>query len=106
MLPPNYEYQSNFARKYYGQGKADGRMDGLAEGRAEGLAEGSRMALVELVSRQLSLRFGPLDDVALSRIAAASTAELNQIAERLLAAPTLDSALSVAAVPAETNTPK
>ena len=27
----NYEYQSNFARKYYGQGKAEGRVEGLRE---------------------------------------------------------------------------
>jgi hypothetical protein len=89
MLPANYEYQSDFARKYYGQGKTDGRAEGLAEG----LAKGSRETLIKL----LSLRFGPLDGTALSRIAAASRAELEDVAERLLTAPTLDEALGAAA---------
>ena len=32
-----YEYQSDFAKKYYGQGRADGRDEGRAEGEARGL---------------------------------------------------------------------
>jgi predicted transposase YdaD len=47
-----YEYQSDFARRYYGQGKAEGRMEGRAEGKTEG-----RM---ELTLKLLALRFGPL----------------------------------------------
>ena len=31
----NYEYQSDFARKYYGQGLAKGKAEGLAAGKAE-----------------------------------------------------------------------
>ncbi len=77
MLPANYEYRSDFARKYYGQGKSEGRI------------EGSRETLTKL----LSLRFGPLDETARSRIAAASSAELDEIAERLLTAPSLAEAL-------------
>jgi hypothetical protein len=34
------EYQSDFARSYVAQGKAEGKAEGLAEGKAEGLAEG------------------------------------------------------------------
>jgi hypothetical protein len=85
MLPANYEYQSDFARKYYGQGKTEGK------------AEGSREALSRLIARLLGLRFGPLDDAALSRIAVASTTELEQIGEHSLTAPTLEAALSVVA---------
>jgi hypothetical protein len=80
MLPANYEYQSDFARKYYGQGKTDGR----------------HQTLIDLVTKQLSLRFGPLDATALRRISTASDAALEQIAERLLTAPTLEAALSTA----------
>ncbi|HEY0939624.1 MAG TPA: DUF4351 domain-containing protein [Steroidobacter sp.] len=72
------------ARKFYGQGKTEGR------------AEGSRVTLISLITRQLSLCFGPLDEATLSRIEAASTAELEKVAERLLNAPTLDAALSEA----------
>lgn len=100
MLPANYEYQSDFARKYYGQGKNEGR----AEGRAEGLAEGSRERLIGLIAKLLGLRFGPLDDVTLSRIAATSSAELEKVAERLLSAPTLDAALGIAADQSQVNT--
>jgi hypothetical protein len=81
MMPAKYEYQSDFARHYYGQGKTEGRIEGRAEGTRE------------LLTRQLNLRFGPLDEHALARLASASIAELEGIAERLLTAPTLDEAL-------------
>lgn len=77
----NYEYQSDFAKHYFGQG----RMKGRAEGRAEGSAE--------MVLHLLTLRFGELDDAAKARIAAASLADLDAIAERLLTAQTLQEAL-------------
>jgi hypothetical protein len=35
-----YEYKSDFARKYYGQGLEEGRRDGREEGRQEGRQEG------------------------------------------------------------------
>jgi hypothetical protein len=35
-----YEYQSDFAKKYVAQGRAEGRNEGRAEGRNEGRAEG------------------------------------------------------------------
>jgi hypothetical protein len=87
MLPANYEYQSDFARKYYGQGKSEGR------------TEGSRDTLIKL----LSLRFGPLAETALSRIVAASSAELEEIAERFLTAATLDEALGAPGNRSEVN---
>lgn len=77
MNPAKYEYQSDFARKYYGQGKA----------------EGSREALVAIVTRLLTARFGVLSDVVRARIAAASSEELDAVTERLLTAPSLDAAL-------------
>ena len=42
MKTAGYEYRSDFARKYYGQGKA--------EGKAEGIAEGMRKAVVALLA--------------------------------------------------------
>jgi hypothetical protein len=72
-----YEYQSDFARKY------------VAEGRAEGITQGR----IELVLRQLSLRFGPFGEDVKAHITTASLAELDEIGERLLTARTLQEAL-------------
>jgi flagellar biosynthesis/type III secretory pathway protein FliH len=40
MSTGNYEYQSDFARKYFGQGKAEGKAEGEAKGKADGEAKG------------------------------------------------------------------
>jgi hypothetical protein len=77
MDPAKYEYQSDFAKRYVAQGRAEG----MAEGRAA------------LITRQLSLRFGPLTEDVQTRLAAASIAELDAIGERLLTAQTLRDAL-------------
>jgi uncharacterized protein DUF4351 len=76
MQPQKYEYQSDFARKYYGQG--------LAEGEAK------------LVARQLAHRFGVLPESAQGRIRVASIDELEAIGLRLLTATTLEEALGAA----------
>ena len=39
MRPEGYEYQSDFARKYFGKGKAEGKAEGEAKGKAEGLTK-------------------------------------------------------------------
>jgi flagellar biosynthesis/type III secretory pathway protein FliH len=82
MKQAKYEYQSDFARRYYGQGRAEGRAEGQAQGRAE------------LVLRQLTLRFGALSSELHARILAASIEELDAIGERLLTVQTLDEALT------------
>lgn len=68
-----YEYQSDFARRYVEQGRADGR--------------------VEVIARLLKVRFGPLTAEVEGRIREASIADLDAIAERLLVARTLPEAL-------------
>jgi hypothetical protein len=73
MDASKYEYQSEFARRYYGKGKADG--------------------VAEIVLKQLVTRFGALSPAVASRIRSASTADLEGIAQRVLTAPTLDEAL-------------
>lgn len=40
MRMQKYEYQSEFAKKYYGQGKQEGFAEGLSQGKAEGEARG------------------------------------------------------------------
>jgi hypothetical protein len=37
MRPPGYEYQSSFARKYFGQGKAEGKAEGALQAKHEAL---------------------------------------------------------------------
>ena len=91
MRPANYRYQSEFARKHYGEGLARGRAEGRVEGRAEGRSKGKREILIQL----LSLRFGPLDESALSWMEVASDVELEEIADRLLSAPSLEDTLGV-----------
>jgi hypothetical protein len=69
-----YEYQSDFARRYYGQGKAEGRM--------------------EIILKLLALRFGPLTEAAQARVRGAQDAQLDAVAERMLTAKTLEEAVS------------
>jgi hypothetical protein len=77
MNLPKYEYKTEFAKRYYGQGEAKGR----AEGR------------LELVLRQLTVRFGALPESARARLQTAGSEELDRIGERLLTASTLSEAL-------------
>lgn len=93
MDPAKYEYQSEFAKRYVAQGRAEGKVEGKVEGKAEGKVEGQLEGRAELIVRQLTLRFGPLDSDARARIAAASIADLDAIGERLLVAQTLPQAL-------------
>lgn len=74
MDPEKYEYQSEFAKRYVAQGKLEGRAD--------------------MVIRQLTLRFGPLNKDVLTRISEASIEELDAIGERLLKARSLPEALN------------
>jgi hypothetical protein len=73
-----YEYQSDFARRYYGQGKAEGK----AEGR------------IEIILKLLALRFGPLTEAVQVRVRGAQDAQLDAVAERMLTAKTLEEAVS------------
>ena len=61
-----YEYQSDFARKYYGQGRKEGRQAGRQKGRKEGRQEGLRAAVVALARTKL----GKLSDDDLAAIEA------------------------------------
>lgn len=74
MRPAGYEYQSDFAKHYFGQGLAEGRTG--------------------LVVRQLSLRFGPLSEEVTQQIKSSSNEELDGIADRLLTAASLQEALA------------
>ncbi|MEM9491528.1 MAG: hypothetical protein AAGC55_20455, partial [Myxococcota bacterium] len=82
METRKYSYQSEFARKYFGQGLAKGREEGLAEGREEGLR-----AMLRL---QLSQRFGQLPGAIAVRVDRAGQADLERWSRRLIPAESLD----------------
>jgi predicted transposase YdaD len=48
-----YEYQSDFARKYYGQGISEGLEKGRKKGKREGKKEGLRAAVMTLARTKL-----------------------------------------------------
>lgn len=73
MLPFKYEYQSDFAKHY------------VAEGRAQGRAA--------IVTRMLAARFGVLCADVTKKIESSSSEELDAIGDRLLTAATLEEAL-------------
>jgi hypothetical protein len=80
MDPAKYQFRSDFAKRYIGLGRAEGRTEGRAE----------------LLQRQLTRRFGPLPADTIERLSAATIDELDAIGERLLAAQSLDEALGPA----------
>jgi hypothetical protein len=73
MDPAKYEYQSDFAKRYIGLGRAEGR--------------------AALLQRLLARRFGALPAEATERLSTATIDELDAIGERLLSAATLEEAL-------------
>ncbi len=77
MDPAKYEYQSEFAKRYFGQGRLEGRVEGR----------------VETVLKQLTFRFGTLPESMRGQVSRASSAQLDQIAEDVLTAGSLTEAL-------------
>jgi hypothetical protein len=77
MDPAKYEYQSDFAKRYVAQGRAEGALEGRAA----------------LVLRLLTRRFGALPPDATERLGAASIDELDAVGERLLSAQSLEEAM-------------
>ena len=71
LMQGNYEYQSDFARKYHGQGLQEGREEGGEEGKQEGRQEEARQALLDVLgargwspSPELLGRIGACADLA------------------------------------------
>ena len=107
MNASKYEYQSEFARRYYGQGKAEGRAEGRVEGRAEGRleglmqgqaeghAEGQAEGRMELVLKLLATKYGFLPAAMAARVRKANGAYVDEIAARVLTAETLHEALGL-----------
>ena len=49
MKPAPYQYQSEFARKYFSLGEAEGEARGEARGKAQGEARGKAQLLLKLL---------------------------------------------------------
>lgn len=77
MSDTRYEYQSEFAKKYFGQGLAEGLAEGREEGREQGREEG-REAMIRSLLRILDRRglaLSPDDRVRIESCADLSTLE-------------------------------
>jgi hypothetical protein len=77
-----YEFQSEFARRYIGIGRAEGQ----AEGEARGEAKGGAALLLKLLAVK---NLGPLDPPTLARIEQGTLEELETWAVRVLDASSL-----------------
>ena len=61
----NYEYQSDFARKYIAQGRQEGRLEGRQEGHLEGRQEGQRAAALAFARAKLGA-LAPSDEALIA----------------------------------------
>jgi len=76
------------------EGMQKGRQEGIQKGRQEGIQKGRQEGEQILLQRMLTRRFGELPDWAQKRLLQASPEQLEQWADRLLDAPTLDAVLN------------
>lgn len=76
------KYQSYFARRYYGHGKAEGQAEDWAEGRAE------------MIFEMLAPRIGPLTEATQARVRGAQEDQQDVVLERMLTAKTVEEAVS------------
>lgn len=59
MSMRNYEFQSEFARKFFAEGRQEGHQEGRKEGRKEGRLEGQLEPIVHLFERRLGRPLTP-----------------------------------------------
>lgn len=90
MATCTYQYQSDFARRYFGQGKAEGKVEGKVEGRAEGRVEGRVEGQVRALLAVLDARGVQVSEQAHARITGCG--DLGQLERWLRQAVTVDRA--------------
>ena len=73
MNPAKYEYQSEFAKRYFGEGEAQGRAATLL--------------------KQLRLKFGELPEEIASQVQTATIEDLDRWAEHILSATSIEDTL-------------
>lgn len=94
MQEEGYEFQSEFARHYFGMGREEGLEKGLEKGREEGLRAGLEEGRVGILLKQLEKKFGAVPPSVEARVREASVAELDLFAERILTAESIDGVLA------------
>ena len=77
-------------KEWQRQWKEECREEGREEGRKEGREEGRREGQINLLLKQLELKFGPLSAELRNRIHAADSETLSMWSERILTVHTLD----------------
>ncbi|MEO6597722.1 MAG: DUF4351 domain-containing protein, partial [Planctomycetota bacterium] len=82
--------------KITSESEARGRRRGKAEGKAEGKTQGKAEGRAEILLLQLSKRFGAVPLGLRTRVAAATSRQLDRWAERLLDAESLDDVFATA----------
>lgn len=70
--------------------REEGMQQGMQQGMHEGMEQGRRAGKVQVIRRQLQLRFGELPDWVPARIDEASEAQLDAWTDKLLTAPSID----------------
>ena len=88
-MTTGYQYQSDFAKKYFGegldQGLDKGREEGLDKGREEGREKGREEGMRSVLARQLERLGVELDTAMAEKLATASLPALEGIADDLVA---------------------
>jgi flagellar biosynthesis/type III secretory pathway protein FliH len=88
------KYVTSVERMFIEQGVAQGWQEGLSQGLnqglSQGLSQGRQQGQLELITRLLTRRFGALPDWARARLQAAHADQLEQWADRVLDAATLE----------------
>ena len=104
MTMQKYEYQSEFAKKYYGQGKQEGFAEGLSKGKAEGEASGKAKGEAQAILAVLEAR--GLEVPAKVRKVVLSCTDLAQLDAWVRAAVTTPSAEALLAPVAPSPSPR
>lgn len=86
QYPEEKAAMSGFVERYREEGIREGRQQGMEQGMEQGRQQGESAVL----RKQLTRRFGTLDQAILNRLERASTADLEQWAENILDARTLE----------------
>ena len=94
MNSGSYEYQSDFARKYVAQGRAEGIAQGKAEGEAKGKAEGEAKGEAQALLTILTVRGLPVTEAQRQRIlSCADLAQLDRYLRRAVSAASTEEVL-------------
>ena len=80
LMKTKYEYQSDFAKKYFSRGVDEGRDKGREQGIEQGREEGARRLLRRLLQR-LDI---DMDEATAQKLDAASVATVERIAEEVV----------------------